>query len=124
MTTVHAARSFEEVEALRPVWESLEGGRLPSDIDLFLTFLEHSTRVLRPHVVLVEDGAAKALVVARLEDFPLAAQLGYGIGYTPTVRALTVVYGGFLGDVEAVGAATCWTRSPSRCAASGSTSSG
>jgi Acetyltransferase (GNAT) domain len=103
VTTVHAARSFDEVEALRPVWESLEGGRLPSDIDLFLTFLEHSTRVLRPHVVLVEDGAAKALVVARLEDFPLAAQLGYGIGYTPTVRALTVVYGGFLGDVEAVG---------------------
>ena len=100
---LHVAGTIQEVEALRPTWESLAGARLPSDIDLFLSFLEHSPRVLRPHVVLVERDSARALVVARIEDFPLAARLGYGIGYTPTVRALTVVYGGFLGDVEAVG---------------------
>lgn len=97
------ARTAEEVEALRPTWESLEGSRLTSDIDLFLAFLEHSPRVRRPHVVLVGDDSTRALVVARLEDFPLAARLGFGIHYTPTVRALTVVYGGFLGDVEAIG---------------------
>jgi hypothetical protein len=97
------ARTVEEVEALRPTWESLAGARPPSDLDLFLRFLEHSPSVLRPHVVLVERNSARALVVARIEDFPLAARLGYGIGYTPTVRALTVVYGGFLGDLEAIG---------------------
>jgi hypothetical protein len=103
---LHVAATGEEVEALRPTWESLAGARLPSDVDLFLTFLQHSPRVVRPHVVLVERDSARALVVARIEDFPLAARIGYGIGYTPTVRALTVVYGGFLGDVEAIGPGT------------------
>jgi CelD/BcsL family acetyltransferase involved in cellulose biosynthesis len=104
---LNVARTVDEVEALRPTWEELQGPHLGSDIDFFVTFLRHTPTVIRPHVVRVErDGAAPALVVARLEDLPVEARLGYGIRYAPEVRTLVVVYGGFLGEIDDAGAGT------------------
>jgi CelD/BcsL family acetyltransferase involved in cellulose biosynthesis len=99
VTTVRVARSFEEVEELRPAWELLhDGGRVTSDIDFVLTYCRHTPGVVRPHVVLVEDdGEPVALAAARLEDIRLPAKLGYKVVLNSSVRALTVVYGGLLG---------------------------
>jgi CelD/BcsL family acetyltransferase involved in cellulose biosynthesis len=70
-----------------------------SDIDLVLTYCRHTPGVVRPHVVLVEDdGEPVALAAARLEDVQLPARLGYKVVLKPSLRTLTVVYGGLLGD--------------------------
>lgn len=99
MTTVRVARSFEEVEELRPAWELLQNDHVTSDIDLVLTYCRHTPGVVRPHVVLVEDdGEPVALAAARLEDVQLPARLGYKVVLKPSLRTLTVVYGGLLGD--------------------------
>jgi CelD/BcsL family acetyltransferase involved in cellulose biosynthesis len=99
VTSVRVARSFEEVEELRPAWEALQNGLLTSDIDFVLTYCRHTPGVLRPHVVLVEDdGEPLALAAARLEDIRLPAKLGYKVVLNSSVRALTVVYGGLLGQ--------------------------
>jgi len=101
---LEVARTVEAVEALRPAWSALQGPHYSSDIDQFLTFVRHSPRDVSPHVVLVErDGEPAGLVVARLENFPLPARLGY-VRFAPQVRSATVVYGGFLGADDENGA--------------------
>jgi CelD/BcsL family acetyltransferase involved in cellulose biosynthesis len=93
------ARSSEDVEALRTTWKRLENATLSSDIDIFQTFVRHAPGVVRPHVVVVEEaGEPAALVVGRLEDVALDARL-----FKSHVRELTVVHGGVVGDVAAVG---------------------
>src|SRR5688500_16615065 len=65
-TSVRVARNEDEVEALRPEWEALQGEELMSDIDFFLTYARNAPGMIRPHVVLVErDGSPRALVVGR-----------------------------------------------------------
>jgi CelD/BcsL family acetyltransferase involved in cellulose biosynthesis len=94
---VVVARTLEEVEALRPAWERLEGGHVNSDIDFVLTHVRHAPQVIRPHVVLLENGDEPAgLVVARLENARVPMRLGYRTMLNPRVRSLTVVYGGVL----------------------------
>jgi CelD/BcsL family acetyltransferase involved in cellulose biosynthesis len=99
VSTVRVARSFEEAEELRPAWERLQNGRVTSDIDFVLTYCRHTKGVVRPHIVLLEDdGEPVALAAGRLEDTRLSARLGYKVVLDSSIRALTVVYGGLLGD--------------------------
>jgi CelD/BcsL family acetyltransferase involved in cellulose biosynthesis len=103
VTTVRVARSFEEIEDLRPAWKLLQNDYLTSDVDFVLTYCRHTPGVVRPHVVLVEDdGEPVALAAARLEDIRLPARLGYKIVLNTPLRALTVVYGGLLGDTARI----------------------
>lgn len=103
---LRTARSWPELDRLRDAWDSLQGTHATTDPDLFRILLDADERALRPHAVLLErDGAPRALVLARLEQLTLAARLGYRTVYRPRLRALTVVYGGVLGDVDANDAA-------------------
>jgi CelD/BcsL family acetyltransferase involved in cellulose biosynthesis len=105
-TELRVARSAAELEALRGPWEQLQGGQVTTDPDIFPTLLDADERVLRPHAVLLErDGAPRALVLARVEELRLATRVGYRAVYSPKVRALTVVYGGVLGEVDDADAA-------------------
>src|SRR5687768_130651 len=88
---VTVARTVDEVEALRPVWERLPVDNMDADIDHFLTVVRHRREVLRPHVIHVErPGRPDMLVVARLEDVPLESTVGYRVVARPRVRALMV----------------------------------
>jgi CelD/BcsL family acetyltransferase involved in cellulose biosynthesis len=105
-TTVRTARSWAELDELRDAWGSLQGTQATTDPELFRIVLDADERVLRPHAVLLErDGAPRALVLARVEQLRLAARLGYRTVYRPRLRALTVVYGGILGEVDTADAA-------------------
>jgi hypothetical protein len=96
--SLQVARTYEEVEALRPAWELLQNDYLTSDVDFFLTYCRHTPNVVRPHAVLLEeDGAPAGLVVSRLEDIRMPAKLAHKVVLNPGFRALTVVYGGLLG---------------------------
>jgi hypothetical protein len=97
-TRVSAARTIEEVEGLRDVWEALQPERLTADLDHHLTVLRHAPGVIRPHVVVLErDGSPVALAVGRVEEVDLTARLGYTTVLRPRVRALTISQGGLLG---------------------------
>jgi CelD/BcsL family acetyltransferase involved in cellulose biosynthesis len=100
-TRVTVARTLEEVEALRDVWEALPGGVVTTDIDSFVTMLRASEQASTPHVVVVErEGIVQALAIGRLEEVELSAQVGYKSVYSPRVRAITISYGGLLGEVS------------------------
>jgi hypothetical protein len=104
--SVRTARSWAELEDLRDAWDVLQGTHATTDPELFRVLLDADERVLRPHAVLLErDGAPRALVLARVERLALDARLGYRTVYRPRLRAVTVVYGGVLGDVDEADAA-------------------
>jgi GNAT acetyltransferase-like protein len=95
---VTVARTIEEVEGLRDVWEALQPERLTADFDYHLTVLRHAPAVIRPHVALLErDGSPAALAVGRVEEIDLTARVGYATVLSPRVRALTISQGGLLG---------------------------
>jgi CelD/BcsL family acetyltransferase involved in cellulose biosynthesis len=98
---VSVARTIEDVEALRPEWETLQSPFLTSDLDYFLTYLRHAPGVVRPHVVRVEQNGRPALLVGRVEDQRLPAKLGYATVSNPRVRMITVAYGGVMGGADA-----------------------
>ena len=98
---ISVARTIEEVEALRPEWEALQGPFLTSDIDFFLTYLRYARGVVRPHVVHVEQDGLHGLLVGRVQDQHLPAKLGYATVSNPRVRTLVIAYGGVMGGADA-----------------------
>jgi CelD/BcsL family acetyltransferase involved in cellulose biosynthesis len=101
MTSVEVARTLDEVEALRPTWAALQSPFLTSDLDFVLAYVENTRGVHRPHAVALSDESGPvALVSGRIEDAPFPARLGPKTVLNPTVRSLTVTYGGFMGQVD------------------------
>ncbi len=102
--TLTVAKSTEEVGSLRRVWAELQGREHATgpnaDIDHFLTVIRHKKNVVRPHVVLLSRGEEpRAMLVARIDEDPVAFTIGYKTVAQPTARCLTVVHqGAFLGD--------------------------
>lgn len=92
------ATTLEQVEALRPVWNSLPVVDVDSDIDYFMTVVKHAAQVVRPHVVHIRrDDGSSLIAVARLENLPVAFRFGYRILGRATLRAVVVTFDGILG---------------------------
>jgi Acetyltransferase (GNAT) domain len=101
MTVIKVARTFGEIEALRPMWETLQSPFLTSDLDFVLTYVRNTANAVRPHAVVLRDGDhPHALVSGRIEDVHLPVKLGPKAVLNPTVRSLTVTYGGCMGRVD------------------------
>ena len=109
-TSVSVARSLEELESLLPAWERLRGYHVTADPEHYRAVLGALPDGARPHVILVEHGGEPvALALGRVEEVTLPARLGYREVLSPTLRALTLVYGGLLGDSGEVTARTILT---------------
>ena len=92
---VEIARTFEELEALRPLLEQLPWGREEAVYEFFLTRLRTRPDVVAPWVAVVtDDGAPVAGLVGRVEARRLQTALGYRVVYAPRVRLLQIVDGG------------------------------
>ncbi len=94
---VEIARSLDDVERLRPVWDRIAWEREEAEHDYFLTRLRLRPDVLGPFAVFVLSGDEPvAGVVARVESRRLATAVGYRVVYAPRVRLLQVVDGGIV----------------------------
>jgi CelD/BcsL family acetyltransferase involved in cellulose biosynthesis len=97
---LRVARTLEEVNDLRDEWASLQNDRVTADPDYYRCILETEPRAIRPHVLLLErDGRPEAMLIARLETVTLPCRLGYKTVYSPKLRSISVVLGGFLGPM-------------------------
>lgn len=99
------ARSVEEVKAIRPIWQEMQHNQphpIPnSDIDRYLSILESQKEQMQPYIILFrQKGKPVAIVVARLENHQLKCKIGYKVVLNPSLRCLTVVYGGVLGNLN------------------------
>jgi len=94
------AKTFEEIEAIRPAWTDWQY-HPNADIDHFMTVIKARGQIICPYVtMLYEDNRLKALVAGRIEDVKLKVSLGYKTIFEPTLRHLTIIYGGILGDTS------------------------
>jgi CelD/BcsL family acetyltransferase involved in cellulose biosynthesis len=96
--SVNVARTLEEVEALRPVWERIDWPNPEADIDYFTGVLTTSPEILRPHVIHVDrPGRPPLMAIGRVEQHALETKIGYRVLLRPRMRILTVVYAGISG---------------------------
>lgn len=99
---IKIAKSFEEVEAIRDIWMQMQHDEsmpaLNTDIDRYLSVVESLKETAQPYIiVLYYNGAPKAIVVGRIETRRITCRVGYATIFKPSLRCLTVVYGGILG---------------------------
>jgi hypothetical protein len=101
-----AATNFEEIEAIRPIWEQMQRDEprpVPNaDIDRYLSVVKTSGDDMRPHVMVMKcDGHPVAIAIGRIEKRRLDFKLGYKTLFRPALRCLTIVYGGIIGQPSA-----------------------
>jgi len=99
---VVVARDVEEVEGIREIWVQMQRGEsmpaLNSDIDHYLSVVESLEEEVQPYViVLYYDGNPRAMVIGRIETRRITCRIGYTTILKPSLRCLSVVYGGILG---------------------------
>jgi superfamily II DNA helicase RecQ len=102
---IKVAKSFEEVEAVRDIWEQMQRGEsmpaLNSNIDHYLSILQSLEEEVQPYVlVLYYNDVPKAMVIGRIEKQQITCRVGYTIIFKPKLRCLSVVYGGIFGQTS------------------------
>jgi hypothetical protein len=98
---VATVRTLDELEALRAEWLPLIDSSITTHPDYYRAVIETEPQVEGPYALAVRrDGRLEAMLLARFERIPLPCKLGYRTVYAPKVRSITVIYEGYLGDVE------------------------
>ncbi len=97
------AKNFEEVEDVRDIWIQMQRGEsmpsLNTDIDRYLSVVESLKETVQPYVIVFYyDSDPKAIVVGRIEKRRITCRVGYATILKPSLRCLTVIYGGILGQ--------------------------
>jgi hypothetical protein len=96
--SIRVARSLEEVEELRSIWEGWQW-HPNADIDFYLTIVNSRKEILRPHVILLlSNNQPMAMMIGRMEEIRLDFKVGYKTLFKPKARILNFVYGGILGE--------------------------
>jgi glycosyltransferase involved in cell wall biosynthesis len=103
---IETLRTLEDLDKIRDVWNELH--RAPSaDIDFFKAMVGSRPEVMRPHVMVLMSGdVPQAILVGRLEKTRLNFKVGYKSIFKPRARVLTIVGGGFMGDVSTASSET------------------
>jgi len=99
-TSVLVARTEEEIEQVRNVWNSWHW-HPNADIDFYLLVLRSNPEILRPHVlVLYRDSLPVAMLVGRIVHSKIETRLGYAKLFKTQARTLTFIQGGQAGDMS------------------------
>jgi hypothetical protein len=96
---VEIARTFAELERLRPAWETLRWGREEAAYPYYVARLRTRPGVSGPFAAVIggADGPVGGLA-GRIESRRLATAIGYRNVYAPAVQAVEVVDGGLVAD--------------------------
>ena len=96
-------RDFEEIEAVRQTWEKMQAEepypRINADIDRYLTTLKATSNSMEPYIiVLKENGRPVAMLIGWIDKNCLKCSIGRRTLFKSTLRQLSVVYGGVIGN--------------------------
>lgn len=99
--TITVAQTFEEVAALRPLWQPLQR-RLNHDLDHFLFVTGHVAGAERPFVVIVSSAEGrKALMIGRIDKAVHRFKIAHKILFSTEFLRLTIIRHGLLGVLTA-----------------------
>jgi len=98
---IKVAKSLEEIEVVRDIWERMQRNEsmpvLNADIDHYLSVVESLEEVQPYVIVFYYDSNPKAMLIGRIERRRITCRVGYTTIFKPSLRCLSVVYGGILG---------------------------
>jgi hypothetical protein len=82
---ISIARSLNEIEAIRPIWEKMQQN-------------ENSPK---PNVILLHNNSQpQTMLIGRIENIRVPCKLGYKNLFNPSLRCIAVVYGGIIGQLN------------------------
>jgi len=94
---VRLARNLEELERLRPLWETVEWEREDADLDYLVERVRVRPAAVGPFgALVVADGAVVAGAAGWVESKPLPARIGYARIHAPTLSVLQMANGGIV----------------------------
>lgn len=97
--SVRVLRTLQELEGIRPEWESWSGNR-DSEMDTYLACLRSIPATVRPHVVVVDRGGRPdAILVGRIDLGHVSCRLGY-LRLNLPANILCFVYGALRGNAS------------------------
>jgi hypothetical protein len=96
-------RSFEGIEGIRPIWEKMQAQeaypKINADIDRYLTIIKTAAEGIQPYIMLVKrNDAVVTMLIGSIHRSPVKCNLGRKTIFKPSLRTLSVVYGGLLGN--------------------------
>ena len=97
-------KSFEEIEAIRPIWEQMQAAEpypeINADIDWYLSVVKTRAKDVKPYIMLIKQhGILVSMVIGQLQNTRIKCNLGRMTLFKPLLRELAVVYGGVLGNL-------------------------
>jgi hypothetical protein len=102
--TIFCARSFEQIEAIRPIWEKMQSQeshpQLDADINRYLSVVKSLGSDVQPYVIVVyQNDTPKAMLIGRVEKKQVPCKIGYYVIFNPWMHCLNIVYGGIIGEL-------------------------
>jgi hypothetical protein len=100
---IHTCRTLEQIKLVRPIWKRLRGETdfcvdIEVDFDRYISVLEF-TPECEPYTLLVfRDGAPRAMLIGTKGPVTINCKLGYLKVLRVTLKCLTIIHGGYLGD--------------------------
>lgn len=96
------ATNLKEVEAIRPAWKQLQDEEYYpvffADIDRFISVIKASNGDMQPYVMLFKhNGCPEVMMSGSVKKQPLECRIGRRTLFKPSLRRLSIVYGGILG---------------------------
>jgi len=97
-------KSFEEIEAIRPIWEQMQAAEpcpeINADIDRYLSVIKTRAGDVQPYIMLIkQNGVLVSMVIGQFQNTRIKCNLGRMILFKPLLRELAVVYGGVMGNL-------------------------
>jgi hypothetical protein len=96
-------RRLDEIENIRNIWKEMQHNQSSAphpntDIDRYLSVLEPMKNVVQPYIMLLRHNHhPEAMLICRKETTPIRCKIGYLTLLKPSLRCISICYGGFLG---------------------------
>jgi hypothetical protein len=99
------AETFEEIEAIRPIWEKVHQEepepKINTNIERYLSIVKSSKREVQPFIItFFHYDKPEAMVIAWINKHKVECKIGYLKLFKPSLRCLSIRYGGILGQPE------------------------
>jgi hypothetical protein len=95
--------SLEGIEDIRPIWEKIQAQetypKINADIDRYLTIIKTTGEEIQPYILLIkQNNNIASMLIGSIKKTPIRCKVGRNTILKPSLRVLSIVYGGVLGN--------------------------
>ena len=100
---INTIESIEGIESIRHVWEEMQAQetypKIPADIDRYITIIKTAGEGIKPYILLInQNSKVVSMLIGYINKIPIRCKIGRNTLIKPSLKTLSFVYGGVLGD--------------------------